>query len=94
MYWNDHMGAWDWFAMSFTTLIVWGLIAAVAVLVVRTLKRDGAAGRAAPRPAAGTASTRAEPLLAERYARGEIDDEEYKRRLAVLRSHAAGPTPR
>ncbi|MCO5993175.1 SHOCT domain-containing protein [Actinoallomurus rhizosphaericola] len=29
---------------------------------------------------------RAESLLAERYARGEIDEEEYRERLAVLRS--------
>ncbi|MER6218842.1 SHOCT domain-containing protein [Streptomyces sp. NPDC001674] len=69
-----------------------GLIAAAAVLVVRTLKHDGSAGGATPLP--GTASAKgAEPLLAERYARGEIDDEEYERRLAVLRRHAPGSTP-
>lgn len=28
----------------------------------------------------------AESVLAERYARGEIDEEEYRERLAVLRS--------
>ncbi|MFB6614288.1 SHOCT domain-containing protein [Streptomyces sp. NPDC085524] len=90
MYWNDHMGAWGWFAMSLTTLLVWGLIAAAAVLVVRALRRDGAAGRAwvPDAPSAGEA----ESLLAERYARGEIDDEEYERRLAVLRRRARGPT--
>ncbi|KIF01135.1 hypothetical protein PL81_37345 [Streptomyces sp. RSD-27] len=91
MYWSGHMGAWGWFAMSLTTLLVWGLIAAIAVLAVRTLKHEGPAGRAAP--AAGDAPAKdAEPLLAERYARGEIDEDEYKRRLAVLRSHAPGPT--
>ncbi|MFJ5901901.1 SHOCT domain-containing protein [Streptomyces sp. NPDC093064] len=35
----------------------------------------------------GWGSRRAEDLLAERFARGEIDDEEYKRRLALLREH-------
>lgn len=93
MYWNGYgMGAWGWFAMSLTTLVVWGLIVAAAVLVVRAFKRDGTDGH--PTPAPPTAPGReAETLLAERYSRGEIDDEEYTRRLAVLRSHAPGPTP-
>ncbi|MFJ3175304.1 SHOCT domain-containing protein [Streptomyces roseus] len=93
MYWNGHgMGAWGWFAMSLTTLIVWTLIVAATVLVVRALRRDGADDHRATAPY--RASDRgAERLLAERFARGEIDDEEYSRRLAVLRSHASGPTP-
>ncbi|MFJ8017765.1 SHOCT domain-containing protein [Streptomyces sp. NPDC096339] len=91
MYWNDHMGAWGWFAMSLTTLVVWALIVAAGVVLVRTLRHDGAAGPAAPAPRADSAGE-AEPLLAERYARGEIDDEEYERRLAVLRGHARGST--
>jgi putative membrane protein len=31
----------------------------------------------------------AEQVLAERYARGEIDDDEYQRRLGLLRQNAA-----
>ncbi|MFK0253911.1 SHOCT domain-containing protein [Streptomyces sp. NPDC090445] len=101
MYWNGHMGPWGWFAMSLTTLVFWALIIAAAVFVARSFKRDraaaeGAAAPAAPAPrtASGTASAEgAETLLAERYAKGEIDDEEYARRLAVLRGHAAGPAP-
>ncbi|MFD8141526.1 SHOCT domain-containing protein [Streptomyces sp. NPDC059708] len=88
MYWNDHMAPWGWFAMSFTTLLLWGLIAAAAVLLVRGLKRDRATGPGTP------STTEAEALLAGRYARGEIDDEEYARRLAVLRGHGTGPTSR
>jgi putative membrane protein len=30
----------------------------------------------------------AEQILSERFAKGEIDEEEYKKRLEVLRSHA------
>ncbi|MGW5342721.1 SHOCT domain-containing protein [Streptomyces sp. HUAS TT3] len=91
MYWNGHgTGAWGWFTMSLTTLIVWALIVAVAVLLVRAFKRDGADGRAATQDSGRGKG--AEGLLAERFARGEIDDEEYERRLAVLRSHASGPT--
>ncbi|MFJ3636006.1 SHOCT domain-containing protein [Streptomyces sp. NPDC090112] len=32
-------------------------------------------------------------MLAERFARGEIDDEEYQHRLMVLRGTAPGPRP-
>jgi putative membrane protein len=34
----------------------------------------------------------AEQVLAERYARGEIDDEEYQRRLGLLRQNIASTT--
>ncbi|WP_237323463.1 SHOCT domain-containing protein [Streptomyces sp. MOE7] len=34
-----------------------------------------------------------EQILAERYARGEIDDEEYRRRLATLRGTRPGSAP-
>ncbi|MER7467298.1 SHOCT domain-containing protein [Streptomyces sp. NPDC097981] len=72
--------------MSLTTLLVWALIVAAAVLVAGAYKREGADRRAPSAPEAGLGNG-AEGLLAERFARGEIDDEEYARRLAVLRSH-------
>jgi putative membrane protein len=52
----------------------WLLIAAVVVLVVRSLGRSGRA------PAAP-----AEDALADRFARGEIDEQEFRARLAVLK---------
>ncbi|MFD9722254.1 SHOCT domain-containing protein [Streptomyces sp. NPDC059072] len=75
--------------MSFTQLIVWILILTAVVLMVRTFRQD-TAGRSASEPGAVSSAT-AEHLLAERFARGEIDDEEFKRRLATLRSNAPGP---
>lgn len=96
MYWNGHgMGAWGWFAMSLTALVVWGLVVGAAVLLVRAFQREGASRRAAPAPPAGPTAPAAgaETLLAQRYARGEIDDEEYARRLSVLRGRAAGSGP-
>ncbi|MEU8436133.1 SHOCT domain-containing protein [Streptomyces sp. NPDC029216] len=77
--------------MSLTTLIIWTLIVAVAFLVIRSLRRDGTGSSTAqaPRPAGGN---EAERLLAERFARGEIDDEEYTRRLGILRKHGSWPT--
>ncbi|MEV7960483.1 SHOCT domain-containing protein, partial [Streptomyces sp. NPDC088141] len=38
-----------------------------------------------PTGEAAWGSRRAEDLLAERFARGEIDEDEYERRLTVLR---------
>ncbi|MFJ7777050.1 SHOCT domain-containing protein [Streptomyces yangpuensis] len=43
-----------------------------------------------PGPAQPPAAPSAKQVLAERFARGEIDEEEYEQRLTVLRAH--GPT--
>jgi putative membrane protein len=80
MYWYDHdMGGWGWFAMSFGTLLLWTLLITVAVLLIRTFKQS-------PRSTDAPPSSPAEKLLAERFARGEIDEDEYRRRLDVLKA--------
>ncbi|MDN3029210.1 SHOCT domain-containing protein [Streptomyces sp. S.PB5] len=86
MYWNDHdMNGWDWFAMSIGTVLLWALLITVAVLLFRTFNRT-------PEPPHRETPHRESPerLLAERFARGEIDEEEYRRRLAVLRADGIG----
>jgi putative membrane protein len=67
---------WVWLAMSLSMVAFWGLIIWGIVALFRGSgwswpRHDG------PDP---------EQILAERFARGEIDDEEYRRRLEVLRS--------
>jgi putative membrane protein len=79
MYWGNGMGGWAMAAMTIGNLLFWGAIITGVVLVVRSF------GRTAPEPT-GTARPTAQALLAERYARGEIDDDEYARRLQVLGS--------
>jgi putative membrane protein len=69
---DHHMGRGWWWVMGIGWLVFLGLIAVVVVLLVR---RGTGSGRSAG----------AEDVLAERYARGEIDDDEYRRRLDVLR---------
>ncbi|WP_236243819.1 SHOCT domain-containing protein [Streptomyces sp. CC210A] len=90
MYWHDDhdMSGWGWFAMSVGMVLFWVLIVFVAVLLFRALDRSSRERQASPAapPPAGAAP--AEGILAERFARGEIDDEEYRRRLSVLRSGA------
>ncbi|MER7468861.1 SHOCT domain-containing protein [Streptomyces sp. NPDC097981] len=58
----------------------WALTITAAVLLLRALNRlqEHTHTPAAPP---------AEQILAQRLARGEIDEDEYKRRLAVLHGH-------
>ena len=77
MFWTDHdWTGWGWGAMTIGMVLFWGLLIALTVVLVRGLNRpaDRAYG---PRPSP-------QQLLAERFARGEIDEEEYGRRLATL----------
>jgi len=63
-------------------------VAAAAVVALVMILRDRSARSAVPlgAPAPAPPLTEASRILDERYARGEIDDEEYQRRRAVLRS--------
>ncbi|SHN87764.1 putative membrane protein [Geodermatophilus obscurus] len=89
MGWYDwgHMSGWGWAASMIGTLLFLGLIALVAWLVVRAVRRPGD-GFSRPTYTAGQDT--AERLLADRFARGEIDEDEYRRRLATLRGVGTG----
>ncbi|MCL1869029.1 MAG: SHOCT domain-containing protein [Promicromonosporaceae bacterium] len=71
--------------------IFWGLVwLTVIFLLVRRGRRMWAAG--GPPWARGTGPDPVS-VLGERYARGEIDEAEYRRRLAVLRPETPGRRP-
>jgi putative membrane protein len=74
MDWDGHHdgSGWGWVVM--VLLVV--LLVAVTVLLVRHFS-DGRRG---------TGRRDAEDLLAERFARGEIDEDEYPRRRDALRA--------
>lgn len=77
MFWYDHdLSSWGWVGMILTMLAFWGLVVAAVVWLVGAT----GTGRRPPGP---------EDLLAERFARGEIDDVEYRDRLAALRGAPA-----
>jgi putative membrane protein len=78
MYWGNGMGAWGMVLMTLSTLLFWGLVIAGIVALVRYTGRSGQASTPAGPP------TAPQQMLAERFARGEIDEEEYTRRLHVL----------
>lgn len=88
MYWYGHgMGGWGFGLMAFSFLLFWALVIVAIVLLVRYFGRAGRQGGSFPPPGSyGPPGSTAEQLLAERFARGEIDEEEYQRRLNTLRA--------
>ncbi|MEV0533557.1 SHOCT domain-containing protein [Kitasatospora sp. NPDC050463] len=92
MYWNDHdMNGWGFGLMTVAMLLFLGLVVVAIILLVRHLVDSpqhvpGAHHSPPPeRPAA-------EQLLAERFARGEIDADQYRRRLETLRTGGGPPS--
>jgi len=81
---NMNWGATEWLAMSVMMLLFWGLLIGLVVWAVRNLRTDDQSVK----PPDGSGSGSAEEILAERYARGEIDEAEFDRRRGLL--HAAG----
>jgi putative membrane protein len=80
MFWTDHdLSGWGWVVMTTSMVLFWGLLIAGGVLLFRALNQPAGGAPAGSRPSP-------EHLLAERFARGEIDEEEYQRRLATLTS--------
>ena len=78
--WHHHDGGPGWwllFPLCFG--LFWLLVVVGAGYLLWRRTNTMASGPAAP-------SSTAEAVLAERYARGEIDEDEYRERLAVLRS--------
>jgi putative membrane protein len=74
--------AWGWGHMIFGSLMMivfWGGIVVLVVLLVRWLARGGSSGQ-------GLLPARRTPLeiLQERFAKGEIDKEEFEERRRAL----------
>jgi putative membrane protein len=86
--WNgmhDGLGWAGWLLMAlFLMLLVALVIGIVVLLLARSTGRGGMTSGAGTAPHA-TGPSGAEQVLGERYARGEIDEDEYLRRRSVLR---------
>jgi len=88
MFWYGHdPSGWGWFAMSVGMILFWAALIGFGVLLFRALSRSTDTGATTSTGRNGPA---AEQYLAERFARGEIDEDEYLRRLTVLRANG-GP---
>ncbi len=75
---------WGWGGIVMTVVLVVLLVAVIIALVfaIRYLSRSGSHYNRA-----SSEATRAEDALAQRFARGEIDEDEYRRRMTLLREH-------
>jgi len=81
---DNGFSAWGWVLMSLSMVAFWALVIAGIVAAVRYFG-------APPGHPAGPVPRTPQDVLGERYARGEIEEEEYQRRLHILRE-AVGRT--
>ncbi|MGW4485408.1 SHOCT domain-containing protein [Amycolatopsis sp. NPDC004368] len=79
MYWyGNGMSGWGIALMTIGNLVFWALVIVAIVALVRALSRRPATrDREIPPPVP-------EQLLAERFARGEIDEQTYRHDLGTL----------
>jgi putative membrane protein len=84
---------WGWpgfLTMVLMMVLFWGGLIVLALVIARSV-REVRARSSAHRPSSGVGT--AEQILAERFARGEIDEDAYRRYTQVLREHpGSGPT--
>jgi uncharacterized membrane protein len=78
--WNG--GGWGWGGLVMYSVLAAVLVAVVVVVAfaIRNLVLSGSQNKGA-----GSVATEPEDTLAHRFAHGEIDEDEYRRRVAILR---------
>jgi len=81
--WSGSLSAWEWVWMFVGLLALWALAGVGVVAATRFLRQGGGASRRELEPAPRLG---AEELLADRFARGEIGEDEYWQRLHALRA--------
>ena len=81
---RDHMmgGGWWWLWGTLMMIMVLAAIALVVLLIVRSVQAGGGGARSA------------RDILNDRYARGEIDTDEYEERISKLRCPSVCPSRR
>jgi putative membrane protein len=84
MYFGDHTSGWAWVFMGFGSVLFWSALIFGIVVLVRYWKGSN--------PFAAGSRASAEELLAQRFARGEIDEADYRQRLAVLADRTQSPS--
>jgi putative membrane protein len=79
-YGGNGWGWGGWILMTVGMALFWTLVITAVILAVRYLASPRGTSASPP----GSLPTRAEDVLAERFARGEIGEDEYRRRLPLL----------
>jgi putative membrane protein len=85
-WWGQQMHGWGWVLMPLGSVLLLALVIAGVVAAIRLTDARGADRPPAPPATPAT-------LLAERYARGEIDEVEYQHRVDVLNKTAGHGPP-
>lgn len=80
--WNGGWGWGGWIVTAVVLTVVFALVITAVVLTIRCFTGGGHRGPGGPQQV-----READDVLAERFARGEIDDDEYRRRLTLLHQH-------
>jgi putative membrane protein len=84
MFWyGNDMSAWGYAGMGIGMVLFWALI---VVGIVALVRYGSSAGQQDGRPPFTDAPS-PEQVLAGRFARGEIDETQYRERVSVLRDH-------
>lgn len=83
--WGMHDGM-GWGGWLFMTLLLLLLVALVVMVALALFRGWSSGGGGSARSGQGHGRSAAEALLDERFARGEIDEDEYRRRREALRS--------
>ncbi len=78
-WYDDGMGWGGWVLMSMVMVAFWAVLIVTVVMIVRSVSGDRRPSGQAPRHGA-------QDILDERFARGEIDADEYNARRAALRA--------
>ena len=74
---------WGWIVTAVVLILFFAVVITAIVLAVRYLTGAGHDGHGQSPTRARTA----EDVLAQRFARGEIEDTEYRQRMTALRDH-------
>ncbi|WP_020108134.1 SHOCT domain-containing protein [Nocardia sp. 348MFTsu5.1] len=82
MWWNNGMGWGGWVLMVLLMAAFWGVVIVGVVALFRTV----GIGRQLPYDTDAHSRPSAKTILDERFARGEIDAEEYRIRRDQLRT--------
>ncbi len=77
---------WGWGGILMMVLMV-VLVVAVIVAIIFAVRYLSGSGSLHQRGGPGSEWTRAEDRLADRFAQGEIDEEEFRKRMTLLREH-------
>lgn len=84
-YWHDGLSWWGWFGMTVSTVIFWGLVIWGIVALMRSFNSPETR-----RSSVDQQVRSPESILAERFARGEIDEQEFTHKREVL--HSTSPS--